>query len=342
MPSTRVRLIPIGPCTIISNYIYYSRSNFIVIRRVQLYLAGTVVDLKHDTSAITISAISPVRNDAPILAWVVSHPSISVRVSVVDEGVLYVSIDRNRHCRHNVKRLALSSTSGRPEFLDSSGLIDSTRIPMVPASSDMGACVAVVALAVSIDEVLMGVAVEQVAIGIGAYIGVVRIADNLRSIALGNDSEGDCLIVQVGRPWVFTAMVASISSSVNLSVSPHLSVVRSLKSDDSSAVDSSGHFVSGEMIGDDTWVVSRSLPVTAVVMIVVMDSLVRPLILVYPHIANSVRLDNPRYSANRDNLGVETNVQVVGRSMRFNMVSEVGVDLLVVISTVSGVMLTNG
>jgi hypothetical protein len=334
--------MPIGPCTIISNYIYYSRSNFIVIRRVQFYLAGVVVDLKHDTSAITISAISPVRNDAPILAWVVSHPGISVLVSVVDERVLYVSIDRHRHRRHNVKRLALSSTFGRPEFLNSSSrLIDPSRIPMVPASSDMGASVAVIALAEGIDEILMGVAVEQVAIGIGANIGVVRIADNLRSIALGNDSEGDCLIVQVGRPWGFTAMVTSISSSVNLSESPHLSVIRSLKSDDSSAVDSSRHFGSSEMIRDDTWVVSRSLPVTAVVMIVVMYSLVRPFVLVNPHIANSVRLNNPRYSANRNNFSSETNVQVIRRTVRLNMVSEVGVDLLVVISTVCGVMLSD-
>jgi hypothetical protein len=95
------------------------------------------------------------------------------------------------------------------------------------------------------------------------------------------------------------------------------------------------------MIRDDTWVVSRSLPVTAVVMIVVMYSLVRPFVLVNPHIANSVRLNNPRHSANRNNFSSETNVQVIRRTVRLNMVSEVGVDLLVVISTVCGVMLSD-
>ena len=53
-------------------------------------------------------------------------------------------------------------------------------------------------------------------------------------------------------------------------------------------------------------------------------------------------LDDPGHSADRNDLSVESNIQMSARAMMFDMSFEIGIDSLVVVSTVSGVMFTNG
>lgn len=136
-------------------------------------------------------------------------------------------------------------------------------------------------------------------------------------------------------------MIACVSGSENHSERPDLSVIRSLKPDDSSTVNPDRSFGGGQMIGNDARVIARPLPITAVVVIVVVDCLVSPFVLPNPHVANSMRLNDPRHSADRNNFSVKPYVKVVVRTVRLDMSLEVRVNLFVVIAAKSRLVLTH-
>jgi hypothetical protein len=76
--------------------------------------------------------------------------------------------------------------------------------------------------------------------------------------------------------------------------------------------------------------------------IVIINCLILVFALPNPHVGDCSWLDDPRHSADRDDLRVESNIQVSAWAVRLYMGFEVGIDSLVVVSTVSGMLLSNG
>jgi hypothetical protein len=361
MPSARVRLIPVRPSTIISNHVNNSGSNLIIIRGVKFYFTSCVVDLEHDTARIAISAVSPVGDDASIFARVIGHPGVPILVSVVDEGHFDEAIHRHRERRNSVKRLSLLSLAlaGRnPKFFDSAGgFVNSKVIPVILTSCNVCSGITPICLAERIPKIGVSVAIQEIAISVWTSTCLVVVTNNFRCEALRYDSKRDSLIVILREtnigPWSLTMVIASVSCTVDHGESAHLPIVRSLKPEIPSAINSKvrrsggadvrnrGRHYCVKMIRDNTGIVSRSSPVVAVVMIVVMYHLVFVVVLVDPHVADSMRLDDPGHSTNRNNLGVESNIQMGAWSVRLNVRLEVRINLLIVISTVGGIVLTD-
>jgi hypothetical protein len=362
MPVSGTRLISIGPSTVVRNNVNHSASDLVIIGGVELDFTSGVIHLEHDTTGVAIGAVCPVRDDASIFIGVVGHPSVSVLMSVVDEGHLDVAVNRNRQGRNDVKRLSLLSlalASRGPELFDPAGrLVNAGRLPVASTPCDMSSSVALHVITVSVLQVSVSIAIHQVAISSWACTGIVRVANNRRRVALRYNCERDSLVMVLRETDIrlrrLTVMVASIGGAIDHGECLNLSVVRSLKPQIPSAVDpkgrsrcragvrNGGNHVGVKMIGDHTGIVSGSSPVVAIVMIVVIDCLVLIIALPDPHVCDSARLDDPGHSADWDDLGIESNIQMCARARRFNVLLEVRINLLVVISTVGGVVLTNG
>lgn len=98
----------------------------------------------------------------------------------------------------------------------------------------MRAGVAVVTTTEGIDEILVAIAVLQVAVSKRTDASLVIVTNNLGGEALRNNSEGDCLVFDViglVGMWVFAAIIANVRGPDNEGLRAHLAVVRSLETD---------------------------------------------------------------------------------------------------------------